>query len=187
MAAISNPDNFRTNVKVLLGEILEKEKYGDNLEKGIYNYTLETCTKMNIIKKWSNKYFVEIYKTKLRTIYNNLKTDSIKDLIIKKIIKPHKLAFMSHQEMLPEKWKELEEDIKIKRQNKYVPVVEASTDSYECRKCRDIENKQAKIEKRNVNRDQFTKCTHFQLQTRSADEPMTTFITCLNCGSKWKC
>ena len=147
MAAISNPDNFRTNVKVLLGEILEKEKYGDNLEKGIYNYTLETCTKMNIIKKWSNKYFVEIYKTKLRTIYNNLKTDSIKDLIIKKIIKPHKLAFMSHQEMLPEKWKELEEDIKIKRQNKYVPVVEASTDSYECRKCRDIENKQAKIAK----------------------------------------
>lgn len=187
MTVISNPDNFRTNVKVLLGEILEKEKYGDNLEKGIYNYTLETCTKMNIIKKWSNKYFVEIYKTKFRTIYNNLKTTSIKDLITNKMIKPHMLAFMSHQEMLPEKWKELEEDIKIKRQNKYVPVLEASTNDYECMKCRDIENKQARIEKRKVNRVQFTKCTHFQLQTRSADEPMTTFITCLNCGSKWKC
>ena len=45
MAAISNPDNFRTNVKVLLGEILEKEKYGDNLEKGIYNYTLKLVRK----------------------------------------------------------------------------------------------------------------------------------------------
>ena len=30
------------------------------------------------------------------------------------------------------------------------------------------------------------KCTYYQLQTRSADEPMTTFITCLNCNNKWK-
>ena len=187
MTVISAPDNFRTNVKMLFGEILGNEKYGSNLEKGSYNYTLEECGKRNIIKKWANKYFVEIYKSKFRSIYNNLKNNSIKELITKKQIKAHELAFMTHQEMLPEKWKELEEDIKIKRQNKYVPVVEASTDSYECMKCRDIENKQARSENRKVNRERFTKCTHFQLQTRSADEPMTTFITCLNCGSKWKC
>jgi transcription elongation factor S-II len=30
------------------------------------------------------------------------------------------------------------------------------------------------------------KCTYFQLQTRSADEPMTTFVTCANCGNRWK-
>ena len=30
------------------------------------------------------------------------------------------------------------------------------------------------------------KCTFYQLQTRSADEPMTTFVTCLNCGNRWK-
>ena len=187
MTTISAPDNFRTNVKVLLGEMLGDVKYGENLEKGIYNYTLEECGKRNIIKEWANTYFVEIYKNKLRSIYNNLKNNSIKELITKKQIKAHELAFMTHQEMLPGKWKELEEDIKIKRQNKYVPVVEASTDSYECMKCRDIENKQARSENRKVNRERFTKCTHFQLQTRSADEPMTTFITCLNCGAKWKC
>jgi transcription elongation factor S-II len=28
--------------------------------------------------------------------------------------------------------------------------------------------------------------TYFQMQTRGADEPMTNFITCINCGNKWK-
>ena len=30
------------------------------------------------------------------------------------------------------------------------------------------------------------KCTYNQVQTRSADEPMTTFVLCLNCGKRWK-
>ncbi len=31
-----------------------------------------------------------------------------------------------------------------------------------------------------------TRTTYFQMQTRSADEPMTTFVTCLTCKNKWK-
>ena len=31
-----------------------------------------------------------------------------------------------------------------------------------------------------------TKCTFYALQTRSSDEPMTLFVTCLNCGKNWK-
>ena len=31
-----------------------------------------------------------------------------------------------------------------------------------------------------------SKTTYFQMQTRSADEPMTTFVTCLTCKNKWK-
>ncbi|KAJ0030853.1 hypothetical protein Pint_13530 [Pistacia integerrima] len=30
------------------------------------------------------------------------------------------------------------------------------------------------------------KCTHYQMQTRSADEPMTTYVTCVNCNNHWK-
>ena len=30
------------------------------------------------------------------------------------------------------------------------------------------------------------KTTYTQLQTRSADEPMTTFVLCLDCGNRWK-
>jgi transcription elongation factor S-II len=31
------------------------------------------------------------------------------------------------------------------------------------------------------------KTTYYQMQTRSADEPMTTFVTCTNCQNRWKC
>jgi transcription elongation factor S-II len=30
------------------------------------------------------------------------------------------------------------------------------------------------------------KTSYYQKQTRSADEPMTTFVTCNNCGKKWR-
>ncbi len=32
-----------------------------------------------------------------------------------------------------------------------------------------------------------TKTTHYSMQTRSSDEPMTVFVCCLNCGQRWKC
>ena len=29
-------------------------------------------------------------------------------------------------------------------------------------------------------------CSHYQMQTRSADEPMTTFVNCMDCGNRWR-
>jgi DNA-directed RNA polymerase subunit M/transcription elongation factor TFIIS len=184
---INNPIEFRKNVKIKLGEVLNNFKDGSNLEIGIYNYTLTKANEKNIIKKWNNIYFVRIYLDKFKTLYINLKTNSIKQLITEKKIKPHELAFLSHQEMLPEKWGALIEDIKIKTENKYTPKVEASTNNFKCLKCLDIESRTAKLEKRELNQNFFRKCTYYQLQTRSADEPMTTFVTCLNCNARWKC
>ena len=40
---------------------------------------------------------------------------------------------------------------------------------FQCRKCKS------------------TKCTHYALQTRSSDEPMTVFVCCLGCGNQWRC
>ena len=169
MIKIENSSKFRENVGLNLVKILENKNYAENLERGIYNRTLQEASEKLIVKKWENIYFVQIYIDRFRMIYNNLKNPKILNLITSKKIKPHKLAFMTHQEILPEKWILLIEDLKIKNQNKYTPKVEASTDNFTCYKCKSKE------------------CSYYQLQTRSADEPMTTFVTCIKCGNRWKC
>ena len=169
MLKITNPNNFRSNVRNKFGEVLNNTEYGDNLEKGIFNSSIQMADEKNIVKKWENCYFVQLYINKLRSIYINLKNPTVLDLILQKKIKAHELAFMTHQEMLPEKWDCIIEDLKIKNQNKYVPTIEASTDNFTCRNCKQ------------------NKCTHYQLQTRRGDEGMTTYVTCINCGNRWKC
>ena len=169
MRKIENPQEFRNNIVVKLNELLNDEESCKNLEKGIYNYSLDHATKLNVLKKWDNSYFVRIYLNRIRTIYMNLKNKTVQDMINNKEIKPHKLAFMTHQEMQPDKWNALIQEKKIRDENKYEPKLEASTDDFTCWKCKS------------------KKCTYYQLQTRSADEPMTTFVSCLDCGNRWKC
>jgi transcription elongation factor S-II len=169
MKKITNSEIFRKNVTVQLTNYLKNEKYGENLEKGIFNNTLEVAEEKNIVKKWDNIYFTQIYLDKLKTIMYNLKNPEVANLILEKKIKAHELAYMTHQEMIPDKWNSIIEDLKIKNQNKYTPKIEASTDNFTCYKCKSKE------------------CSYYQLQTRSADEPMTTFVTCIKCGTRWKC
>ena len=166
---IENPQDFRNKICNNLNLLLLDDNISLNLEKGIYNYSIDHANKLNVVKKWDNIYFVKIYLDRVKTIRINLKNDNVKNLIINKEIKAHKLAYMSHQDMQPNKWEALIQDKKIRDDNKYEPKLEASTDNFKCWKCKS------------------NKCTYYQLQTRSADEPMTTFVNCLDCGNRWKC
>jgi transcription elongation factor S-II len=166
---IANPEQFRLNIRGKLDLILENEKHSSNLEKGIFNYALKEATNRKVVKKWDNQYFVQIYLDRLRSIYLNLKNTEILDQIKSEAVQAHTVAFMTHQEMRPDKWKELIEEKAKKDKNKFETNVEASTDTFTCRKCKS------------------NKCTYYQMQTRSADEPMTTFVTCIECGQRWKC
>ena len=165
---IENPDEFRNNVVLKLDSIIKNNKICTNLEKGIFNYSLKQCEEKKLIKKWSNEYFIIIYIQKLKTILFNLSNEGLYNRIVNKEIKSHEIAFMSHQELRPDLWDELLELKKIKDENKFKPNIEASTDDFTCGKCKS------------------KKCTFYQLQTRSADEPMTTFVTCLDCGNRFK-
>jgi len=170
IASITNHDEFRNQIRKRLQPLLEEhETHASNVEKGVYNWTIQAATKQNIVKKWSNPFFVTLYIDRLRSVYLNLKKPEVATLVITEQIKSQDLAFMTHQELCPEKWKKLIDDKKIRDKQKYEPNIEASTDNFTCNKCKS------------------KKCTYYQLQTRSADEPMTTFVTCLECGKRWKC
>jgi transcription elongation factor S-II len=168
MLSITNPDNFRNNIRAKISPILGEEKLSSNLEIAIYNYSIKEANSRKIIKKWDNPYFVQLYVDRLRSIYMNLKNAELLEQLKSGEITPQTVAFMTHQEMNNGRWSKLIEQ-KIKRDaNKFTTNVQASTDMFTCKKCRS------------------KKCTYYELQTRSADEPATIFVTCLDCGKHWK-
>jgi len=170
METIKSPDTFRENIRKKLNNIL---KCADptitiNLEKGIFNYAIKEASNRKIVKKWENRAFAQIYIDKLRTIYMNLKNPDLLQQIKNAEITSQSVAFMTHQELNPTRWKTLI-DQKIKRDaSKFTTNIQASTDMFTCKKCKS------------------NKCTYYELQTRSADEPATIFVTCLDCGKHWK-
>ena len=169
MRKIENPEKFRSNIRSKLDEILKNEKNSINLEKGIFNFALGEAKNRRVVKKWDNPYFVQLYVDHLRSIFTNLNNPHILEQLNSGSIKAHTIAFMTHQEMRPEKWDELITAKSKRDQNKFENNLEAATDTFTCRKCKS------------------NKCTYMQLQLRSADEPMTTFVTCLSCGNRWRC
>jgi len=169
---ISHPETFRANVRSkleqLIGTMENEPNMYLNLEKGIFNYAIKEATQRKIVKKWENVHFTQLYVDKLRSIYMNLKNPEFVEQIKNKDVTPQMVAFMTHQEIKPSQWKVLI-DRKIKRDaSKYTDNIQASTDMYQCRKCKS------------------KRCTYYEMQTRSADEPATIFITCLDCGKHWR-
>ena len=175
---IANGKEFRNNIvsklKGIFQDLTEKEIL--NLEKGIFNYTIRMSEDRQIVKKWDNKYFIQLYIDKFRSILCNLDIHSANNKNAKKILKKIKakkvstkvVANMTHQELNPKIWNELIQ-AKINRDKNFGKADDMlATDEFKCFKCK------------------TNKCTYYQQQTRSADEPITTFVSCLNCGNKWK-
>ena len=164
---IDNPDLFRSNIREKLKNILNDEKIISTMEKGIFNYSLKEAERHKIVKKWDNKYFVQIYVDRLRSIILNLKGELLQQ-IKDGIIQPHIVAFMTHQELAPEKWAKLIEAKSKSDKNKFETNIAASTDTFTCRKCKG------------------KNCTYYVQQTRSSDEPSTIFVQCSDCGNRFK-
>ena len=134
MKIVQNPTNFRVNIRNVIKNKVKKESWAENIERGIYNYCIKLAEERRIVKKWENPYFVILYKDHFRSIYANITESNIKK-ISERELKPHEIAFKTHQELAPEKWNEL---IRVKEErdsNKYEPTLEAATDNFTCFRC----------------------------------------------------
>ncbi|ODV77384.1 transcription elongation factor [Suhomyces tanzawaensis NRRL Y-17324] len=113
------------------------------------------------------------YRNKLRTFTMNLrnkKNPELRERLLSKAISPSAFIKMTPSEMAPEALKK--EIEKLHKQNLFdaqgATEKRAVTDRFTCGKCK------------------HKKVSYYQMQTRSADEPLTTFCTCENCGNRWK-
>ncbi|EXJ78040.1 transcription elongation factor S-II [Capronia epimyces CBS 606.96] len=114
-----------------------------------------------------------VYKDKVRSLYQNLKNKSnpgLRKRILNGEVTAVRFVSMTHEEMKSKQQRE--EDMKIAKENMNNAMVaqeeKSVSSSLECGKCHQ------------------KKVSYSQAQTRSADEPMTTFCECLNCGNRWK-
>tara|TARA_B110000977_G_scaffold178745_1_gene236679 strand:- start:3319 stop:3750 length:432 start_codon:yes stop_codon:yes gene_type:complete len=124
-------------------------KKAENVEKSIFNYTIQFATSHGVQKSWNDRYFIHVYKIKACNVLEILTPHTILG-IEDKTLSAKNIAFD----------KECVADV--------VDQSDITDGIFQCRVCGS------------------KKTTYYSLQTRSADEPMTNFITCVNCKHRWK-
>ena len=144
------------------------------LERGVFNASLEEAEKRKVALTWKHDSFRWIYMMILKRVASNFTPDSyVKN---QRLIERWKegefgmetLGHWSSYELSPDNWKELRDQQFRREQRILEGNLAMATDRFRCSRCHK------------------KMCTYYELQTRSADEPMTIFITCVNCGKQWR-
>lgn len=73
---------------------------------------------------------------------------------------------MDSQDRFPERWAASKARLALEQSQTQRPSM--TSDQFQCNRCKGRE------------------CTYYQMQTRSADEPITTFIQCTQCHNRWR-
>ena len=145
-----------------------------SLEKAIFESSFQSAQKHYIPRNWKAAPFCEIYQQTMRSVFSNIHPQSpVKNTRLLLRVKEgefplNTIPFMTSYEMFPEHWFALKDKLLQREQKILEGNKSRATDQFKCRRC------------------QKRECTYYELQTRSADEPMTIFITCLNCGKEWR-
>ena len=148
-------------------------KMPEIMEKSIYNTTIKEARLKCIERSWDSQQFKWLYKKNYNRLMGNISYNNNNTFVLNKLKynlwEPENVVSMKAEILYPELW----ESLLLKSAKKLAALGKENNQQgstfFKCSKCRQ------------------NNCVYFQMQTRSADEPMTTFITCLNCGNRWKC
>lgn len=139
-------------------DIIVDKKYGKQIEQSIYDFTIDYAMVHD------TPYLLEqIYESKVDEITNLLKDKEnyLLKAIKEGVINVLNIGFMKPAELNPDKYNHI---INKKKKEEDNINNQATSSIYTCKKCK-------------KNRCQVT-----QRQTRSADEPATTFVKCVECS-----
>lgn len=144
------------------------------LESSIYSGSVKEARRRHIIRVWSYPLFTHFYKMYARHIISNFNPDTyVQNKELFQLFKEGNITIQSISEMntyelYPSRWKAQFDSQQVREKNQLEGNRSMATDQFVCKRCWKRE------------------CTYYEMQTRSADEPMTIFITCLNCGKHWR-
>lgn len=150
-------------------ELPEDDVICVNMEKNILNHSINHCDEA----AWENHKFVNIYKHKFLQLQFNLrKSPELKMKILEKKVKTTDVIGMQPEQLWFDgpRAKQVEKKIHTELRKQALANEAKNQDGlFKCGKCKSM------------------KTTYYEMQTRSADEPMTVFVSCLSCGKNWKC
>ena len=169
-------DQFRQKSVTMIESQIHDNTKSRWIERSIYNHVIRLSKEKCIKRQWDNPLFASMYRDTLRSVYANLNQESylhntnLSERVRTGDIDYKRLADLSGFDVFPENWKELFEKQSKQDKLKYEMKPESMTDEFKCRACGS------------------RSCSYYEVQTRSADEPMTQFVNCLNpeCGNRWK-
>ena len=144
------------------------------LETSIYNGAIKRAKSLRSVRSWTYPLFVHTYRMHARHIASNFCTKSYvgNTELFERFkggeIQIQDLSKMDQYELNPTRWKTQFDNQQMREKRQLEGDRSMATDMFLCKKCHKRE------------------CTYYEMQTRSADEPMTIFITCLNCKKHWR-
>lgn len=181
---------LRAHVRGIFQEYFPEGVHASNIEKSIQNCAFRHCQASKIVPSWDNHQFVNYYKCLALGLAQSFKREKrvhvglevVGDKV--KMTWEKEIVWRYKQGLIPKDIMRARPDVlepyglyaaamaKRKAKDAAMEASKAKDDDYEgafkCGRCKS------------------KKTSYYQMQTRSADEPMTTYVTCKSCGNCWK-